>query len=197
MTIEIGAGAFTIGAAVLVFGLLSSTPTKAAHHHKAAARTVGALLVETPRVPSAEPTPSPSPGAPTLPNTSERNPPTSTPAPTSRPIAPPPTGGTPKTTPTPTPFVDHAPAVSLIVTPSSGSVPLSVVADASRSTDKDGTPIANFVFTFGDGTPSISPLFGGSSASHTYLIAGTYSVTVVVTDTAGHSASSSWTIRVS
>ncbi len=194
MTFEIGAGAFTICAAAFVFGLLSSTPSKASPPHRSAARTVGALVVETPRLPSVEPTPSPTPGAPTLPNTSEKNPPT--PAPASRPIAPPPTGGTPKTSPTPTPVVDRAPTPSLFVTPSSGSVPLSVVADASGSTDTDGSPIANFVFTFGDGTPSISPLFGGSSASHTYLIRGTYTVTVVVTDTAGHSSSSSWTVRV-
>jgi len=73
--------------------------------------------------------------------------------------------------------------------------PLIVIADASQSIDTDGTPIANLVFNFGDGT-SDTPLSGVSRVTHTYEHAGLYQVSVVVTDTAGHSSSASMTVTV-
>lgn len=52
--------------------------------------------------------------------------------------------------------------------------------DASRSSDKDGT-IVKYAWEFSDG----SPLTGGIQVSHTFTSAGTYEVTLWVTDNAG------------
>jgi PKD repeat protein len=73
----------------------------------------------------------------------------------------------------------------LSVKPSSGSAPLTVTVDASQSWDTDGTPIANFVFNFGDGT-SASPIGGATVVTHTYAFAGMYTISVTAIDTAGH-----------
>ena len=78
---------------------------------------------------------------------------------------------------------DAAPVARLSVSPSSGSAPLAVTADASGSTDTDGWPIASYTFDFGDGT-TVGPRTG-ATAAHTYTGAGTFTVTVTVTDTAG------------
>jgi PKD repeat protein len=59
-----------------------------------------------------------------------------------------------------------------------------VTADASASTDTDGTPIASYSFDWGDGTASTGTQVA-PQATHTYASAGTYTVTVTVTDTAG------------
>ena len=82
---------------------------------------------------------------------------------------------------------DDPPIASLTVTPGSGPAPLQVTADASGSTDTDATPIDNYRFNFGDGTPVVGPQ-AGATAVHTYQAAGTYTVTVTVTDTAGLSS---------
>jgi parallel beta-helix repeat protein len=82
---------------------------------------------------------------------------------------------------------DAPPSAALSVTPSSGTAPLAVTADASASTDGDATPIATYRFDFGDGTtvgPQAVP-----SATHTYAAAGAFVVTVTVTDSAGLCAS--------
>jgi PKD repeat protein len=71
--------------------------------------------------------------------------------------------------------------VILTVTPQSGLAPLTLTADASRSTDTDATRIAAYDFDFGDGTPHA----WGATAPHQYCMAGIYRLTVVVTDTAG------------
>ena len=203
MTFEIGVGAFTICAAVLVFGLLASAPFKTTQTSHRTGNSVSALDVSSAKVaPPIEPTPSPThtstptvaPGAPVLPDTSNANTPSATrtsPAattahPTSKPTSNP-------TKPTPIPVSDKAPVVILLVTPA--GAPLTVSADASQSNDRDATPIANFVFNFGDGT-TITPVFGGSLATHQYVRAGTYTITVVATDTAGHSSSASMMFTV-
>jgi parallel beta-helix repeat protein len=77
---------------------------------------------------------------------------------------------------------DASPNASLTVSPVSGTSPLQVTADASASTDSDGTPIASYAFDFGDGT-STGPQ-ASATASHTYTTPGTYNVAVSVTDTA-------------
>ena len=198
MTFEIGVGAFTICAAVLVFGLLASAPFKTTQTSHRTGNSVSALDVSSARLPpSIEPTPSPipAPGAPVLPDTSNANPrpstltpssPAATAHPTSKPTSNP-------TKPPPIPVTDNAPVVILLVTPA--GAPLTVSADASQSNDRDATPIANFVFNFGDGT-TITPVFGGSLATHQYVRAGTYTITVVATDTAGHSSSASMLFTV-
>jgi PKD repeat protein len=75
--------------------------------------------------------------------------------------------------------------VVVSVSPASGSAPLTVIIDASKSWDSDGTGIANYVFNFGDGT-SDTPIRGASVDKHTYDRAGIYYISVVATDTAGN-----------
>jgi len=82
---------------------------------------------------------------------------------------------------------DDPPIAALTVTPDSGTINLAVTADASASTDPDATPIASYTFNFGDGSPAVGPQ-PGATAPHTYTVAGTYTVTVTVRDTAGLSS---------
>ena len=82
---------------------------------------------------------------------------------------------------------DNPPNASLAVTPDSGRSPLAVSADASGSTDTDGTPISSYTFDFGDGTDPVGPQ-SGATATHTFMAAGTYTVTVTVKDTAGQTS---------
>jgi PKD repeat protein len=56
---------------------------------------------------------------------------------------------------------------------------LTATLDASTSTDPDGT-VASYAWTFGDGTSGT-----GRTASHAYTAAGTYPVSLTVTDNAG------------
>jgi len=55
-------------------------------------------------------------------------------------------------------------------------------ADGSGSTDTDATPIASYAFDFGDGTNVVTT---SATAQHTYSAPGTYTVTLIATDTAG------------
>ena len=93
------------------------------------------------------------------------------------------------------PPVDAAPVPALKVTPSTGTAPLAVTADASGSTDTDTTPIANYKFTFGDGSATVGPQTS-ATAPHTYTTAGTFTVTVTVTDTAGLTNTTTTTVTV-
>ncbi|MBX5468894.1 MAG: PKD domain-containing protein [Thermoleophilaceae bacterium] len=91
---------------------------------------------------------------------------------------------------------DSSPEAALDVTPDSGVVDLAVTADASASTDLDGTsPIASYSFDFGDGSPVVGPQ-PGATATHTYRAAGSYTVRVTVTDTKGLSSTASHTVTV-
>ncbi|HEX9426386.1 MAG TPA: PKD domain-containing protein, partial [Candidatus Polarisedimenticolia bacterium] len=85
------------------------------------------------------------------------------------------------------PADEAAPTPVLRMTPSQGSPPLSVMADASASRDLDATPIATYQFDFGDGSlpsaPQSSPL-----AQHIYTSVGAFTARVIVTDRAGLSA---------
>ncbi len=83
------------------------------------------------------------------------------------------------------------PVASLSVTPSTGSAPLVVTANASMSTA--GTnPIASYKFAWGDG--STTGPQAGSSATHTYTAAGTRTVTLTVTDTVGLTSTAAATV---
>ena len=67
---------------------------------------------------------------------------------------------------------------------------LNVAVDGSGSYDPDGT-IASFAWTFGDGGSA-----AGMTASHTYAAAGTYTITLTVTDNDGLIGSASEAVTV-
>ncbi|HEY2953687.1 MAG TPA: PKD domain-containing protein [Candidatus Eisenbacteria bacterium] len=94
---------------------------------------------------------------------------------------------------TASPPANLPPVARLTVTPSSGTAPLAVRADASASSDPDGT-IASYRFDFGDGTV-VGPQ-SGATATHTYA-AGNWTARVTVTDDRGATASASQTVTVS
>jgi parallel beta-helix repeat protein len=71
------------------------------------------------------------------------------------------------------------PTAALSVSPSSGTAPVQVTADASGSS-AGSAPIGSYSFNFGDGT-TVGPQ-AGATASHTYQSAGSYTVTVTATD---------------
>jgi PKD repeat protein len=74
---------------------------------------------------------------------------------------------------------------------SEGVAPLSVVLDASRSSDPEGEPLT-FDWAFGDGSPhSAQPI-----APHVFERPGEYSVQVAIRDSAGHGSTTSLVIRV-
>lgn len=87
--------------------------------------------------------------------------------------------------------VDRAPGASLFLNPPTGETPppAPITADASGSSDRSMTGIASYVFNFGDGT--VTAPQAQSTATHQYGVAGPYTVTVTVTDGAGHQSSAS------
>jgi PKD repeat protein len=86
---------------------------------------------------------------------------------------------------------NQAPAAALSISPATGNAPLDVTANASASTDADGS-IRNYRFDFGDGSvvSSSSPM-----ASHFYR-PGSWTLTSTVTDDAGAADSASGTVIV-
>ena len=85
---------------------------------------------------------------------------------------------------------NSAPSAAFTTSPSSPDVGETVTVDASSSSDSDGS-IERYEWTFGDGTTA-----AGESASHAFDSAGTYTVTLTVSDDAGGSDSVSKTIGV-
>lgn len=79
--------------------------------------------------------------------------------------------------------LNKAPIASFTRSPASGIAPLAVFLDAAESSDPDGV-IASYAWQFGDGTTA-----GDVSTTHTFTSAGTYSITLTVTDDRGASAS--------
>ena len=87
--------------------------------------------------------------------------------------------------------VDQPPVAVLNVSPLSGTGPLTVTASTSGSSDPDGS-IASSSIDFGDGT-----VVSGTTASHTYSNAGTYTVKATVIDNYGVASSVTATVTVS
>jgi PKD repeat protein len=83
-----------------------------------------------------------------------------------------------------------APVAVASATPTSGTVPLAVNFSSAGSSDSDGSIVAT-AWTFGDGASA-----GGPTASHTYTAAGTYTVTLQVTDNDGLTGLRNVTINV-
>jgi hypothetical protein len=84
------------------------------------------------------------------------------------------------------------PTCSLQVSPTSGKAPLKVTVTASCSSPS-GNGIATTIISFGDGFYQ-----SGSTGTHTFVTAGTFSVSVVATDTKGNTSNAaSNTILVS
>ena len=72
------------------------------------------------------------------------------------------------------------PFASYKASPTNGTVPLSVVFDATASYDPDGT-IVSYEWNFGDGTTNT----GDPQISHVFTQPGDYNVTLTVTDNSG------------
>ena len=79
--------------------------------------------------------------------------------------------------------VNDAPNAAVVANPVSGEAPLTVVLNASASSDPEGDSIQSYTFKFGDGTADVTQ--SGPSVSHVYTTAGTYTASVVVTDAHG------------
>ena len=73
--------------------------------------------------------------------------------------------------------VNQAPVAQFVTTPNG----LSVAFDGSGSADADGT-VASWAWSFGDGSPVSTD---AGSTSHLYAAAGTYTVSLTVTDDDG------------
>lgn len=86
------------------------------------------------------------------------------------------------------------PIASFIVNPSSPTHGSPAVFDGSSSTAASGRTITSYAWTFGDGSSSSGP---SATTSHTYAAAGTFSVTLTVTDSAGRTSSTTLNITVS
>lgn len=74
-------------------------------------------------------------------------------------------------------------------TPQSGPLPLPVNFSSAGSSDPDGDPIT-YAWNFGDNSTSTQ-----ANPSHTYSVAGTFTVTLVVSDNRGGSGQTSLQIR--
>lgn len=76
-------------------------------------------------------------------------------------------------------FTAKPPQALLVVRPTEGEAPLTVVCDGSLSFSEEAR-IAEYVWDFGDGTRGFGPI-----VSHTYRRGGTYRVTLTVYDERG------------
>lgn len=83
------------------------------------------------------------------------------------------------------------PTAVIAASSTSGAAPLAVTFNGSGSTDPDGS-IATYAWNYGDGTTS-----SGAVVSKTFNTAGTYTVTLTVTDNRGGKGTSSVVVQVS
>jgi PKD repeat protein len=87
--------------------------------------------------------------------------------------------------------INPAPPVAQFAAAANG---LSVGVDASLSTDADGT-ITTYAWNFGEPSSNTN-ITSGKAASHTYGATGTYTVTLVVTDNTGLTATSKQQVNI-
>jgi len=85
---------------------------------------------------------------------------------------------------------NQLPSASFVAEPLSGTAPLRVIFDATASNDHDGT-INSYAWDFGDGSTG-----SGETISHEFVSAGTYTVTLTVTDDVGATDTATTTITV-
>jgi PKD repeat protein len=86
--------------------------------------------------------------------------------------------------------VNLAPTALITASPDAGEQPLFTFLNGVASTDPDGF-IVSHAWDFGDGTTAI-----GSFVSHTFIAAGTYTVTLTVTDDGGATAQATQIVTV-
>ena len=86
--------------------------------------------------------------------------------------------------------VPAKPPTANIAGPYTGQVGAAVSFNGSASSDPNGQALS-FVWSFGDGASGT-----GDSPAHTYASAGTYTVSLVVTDTSGLSSPAAKTTAV-
>jgi PKD repeat protein len=87
-----------------------------------------------------------------------------------------------------------APTANFTSSPSTPSVGEAVVFDASTSTTAQGQTITDYAWNFGDDTPVVHGT--GRIQSHTYTRSGTFTVNLVVTDSAGRNGAKANTVTV-
>jgi PKD repeat protein len=92
--------------------------------------------------------------------------------------------------------IPNQPPVARINGPSSAMAGETVIFDSSGSHDPDGT-IDSYVWDFGDGGSAARARSGDSTVAHTYNSAGTYRVTLTVTDNDGASNTATHPIVIS
>jgi len=88
------------------------------------------------------------------------------------------------------PATTNQPPVANAGGPYSGTVNVAMTFDGSASTDSDGS-IVSYSWNFGDGNTAT-----GVSPTHTYLAAGTFNVTLTVTDDVGDTGTNSTTATI-
>jgi parallel beta-helix repeat protein len=89
---------------------------------------------------------------------------------------------------------DQAPTARLSAPNGQQRAPVTVSLDASGSTDPDKTPIASYRFTCGNGVTV--PAQQSPKTTCRYTSSGTYTVTVVVTDTGGKTGTAQDVVKV-
>ncbi|MDB4895724.1 MAG: bacillopeptidase-like protein, partial [Firmicutes bacterium] len=87
-------------------------------------------------------------------------------------------------------FTNNRPPTAVIVGPTTGRVGQTLRFDGSRSSDPDGR-IVSYAWNFGDGGTS-----SGSVVLHRFTRAGTFQVTLTVTDNQGATATATTTVTI-